>query len=99
MRKQTAIWVTKDKQRIRICDMTNSHLLNTIAMLERSAAKFLATEISSAYSVLCSLQGEMAQFCCEQDIRSLEETDASDWLYEHSAVYPKLLLEKERRKL
>lgn len=99
MRKQTAIWVTKDKQRIRICDMTDSHLRNAIAMLERKCASRLAVEIRFGYQFLFGLQGEMAQFYCEQDIDRLEQTSPQEWLSENHPLYLRLCQEAERRKL
>ena len=37
MRKQTKLWTMRDGTKIRICDMTNSHLVNTMRMLKRGA--------------------------------------------------------------
>ena len=37
IRKQTKVWITKDKRHIRICDMEDNHLINTIKYLERYA--------------------------------------------------------------
>jgi len=36
---QTAYWKTGDGEKIRICDMENRHLINTIRYLERKASE------------------------------------------------------------
>lgn len=71
-------WVTKEGQRIKIKDMTDSHILNTIRMLERNAKIYQEVMIPQAYAVLSSMRGEGAQFCMEQEIRSLEDADPTE---------------------
>jgi len=96
-RKQTTIWTCKDGKRLRICDMTDSHLQNAIAMLERKAKMLLPQEISAAYSCLAMMSGDMAQFYCEQDIERMEESTPEEWLERVCPIYGKLLEEQERR--
>ncbi len=71
MRKQTKLWTTKDGQRVRICDMADSHLVNTIRMLRR----YHNALVLSAYSAANMMQGEMAQMCMDQEIDRLEDGD------------------------
>lgn len=85
------MWTTKDGTKIRIKDMTDSHLLTTIKMLERKHS----TVILEAYCFAGSLNGEMAQYAMEGEIDRLEEGDASEWC----PVYDDLLDEAMRRKL
>ncbi len=98
-RKQTVVWTCKDGRKVRLCDMDDRHLLNCIAMLERKAAAHLASEISAAYSCLCMMGGEMAQFYCEQDIERMETTDPIEFLADTVPIYEHLIAEKERRNL
>jgi len=37
MRKQTKLWKQRDGKRIRICDMTDTHIVNCVKMLKRKA--------------------------------------------------------------
>jgi hypothetical protein len=98
MRKQTAVWTTKQGEKIRICDMKDSHLINTIKLLRRNAATRIHQELQAAYSCLAGLRGEMAQFYCERDIDRLEEMDP-DVLLRNYEIYEKLTKEAERRNL
>jgi predicted component of type VI protein secretion system len=96
---QTAIWTCRDGRKVRVCDMSDRHLLNTIAMLERNAAQELSEGISAAYSVAASLQGEMASFYADQDINRMEQMSPGDLLRQTVPIYEKLLADKERRGL
>lgn len=59
----------------------------------------LAQEISAAYSVLCGLRGEMAQFCCEQDIDRMEEMSPEEFIEDRCPIYAVMVKEAERRGL
>lgn len=73
MRKCTKLWTKRDGTKIRICDMSDSHVANTIKMLERAAEYECQNAISAGYSVLSIIQGEMAEYHIENDIRHLED--------------------------
>lgn len=82
IRKQTKIWITKDKKKIRICDMSDSHLENTLKFLKRVAEAKRENAIFAAYSVSSMVQGDMASYYADQDIDSLEyNTDWTDFIH------------------
>lgn len=85
------IWITKDGTKIRIKDMTDSHLLNTIKMLDRKHSRV----ILDAYCFANMLNGEMAQYQMEGEIDRLEEGDASQWCL----LYDDLMEEASRRNI
>ena len=110
MRKQTKFWKTKNGHRLRICDMTDNHLLNTIDMLKRYAKKLALKEWSQLLAYLESDPPEGATQCAENDLFNLEAilfgTDTPDEyntleLYTRFqiSIFNSLLLEKERRGL
>jgi len=78
MRKQTKNWTTADGTKIRICDMDDSHLLNSIRFLERYAEARLSHEFSAVFN-FPEPQGEMAQMDLDQ--MELEMFDATFWDY------------------
>ena len=97
MRKQTKLWKPKDGKKLRICDMTDNHLNNTITFLKRQAKAVTSDAIFSGYSILNCLQSEMAIDCLERDLSYLEEygLEPSDFC----SLYSNLVDEKERRML
>jgi len=44
LKKQTAKWKTKDGTVIRICDMDDNHLINTLKLLKKQAQKIYSEE-------------------------------------------------------
>ncbi len=93
----TKCWTQRDGTKIRIKDMGDQHLLNTIAMLERNAQNRRDQELNAAYSVSATLSGEMASFCCDQDIDSMEQ-DADGEMFLHP-LYDEMVEEAARRKI
>lgn len=95
--KVRKVWTTKAGQKIPIYQMTDSHLVNTIKMLERVAKQSRDEALSSAYAVSCMIQGEMASMSIDSDIRWMEEDhDGEDFLH---PLYDDLVLDAERREL
>lgn len=97
MRKQTAYWTTKTGERIRICDMIDSHLANTIRLLEGMAKATNAANLNAAYAASMYLQGEQASYECDRAISVMEEDH--DGEYELPDIYWKLVEERHRRAL
>lgn len=58
---------------IAIDEMTPSHLLNTIKFLERWAQRKFDDSISTGYTMLGFMQGEMAIMDIEQTLNGMEE--------------------------
>jgi len=99
MRKVTKKWTCKDGRKIRICDMTDSHLANTIAMLERAAPAARQQALNVMYFASSCLQGEMASYYAEQDIDRLEQSTVEEFLSGLFPVYADLVIERDRREI
>lgn len=80
------VWTTKDGTKVRISDMSDTHLCNTIRMLERGAEARRNIALLEAYSIEACVSGDMASLCISQDIKALQEGDLDQFLppiYEH----------------
>ena len=86
----TKKWTCKDGTRVRIKDMGDDHLVNTIKWLQRHHQY----EIAAAYSVASTFSGEsMASYYADQDIDYMEQEESMHPLYND------LVEEAERRNL
>lgn len=97
MRKITKVWKQKDGKKIRICDMGDSHLLNTIKMLERKAYFQSEVALSALFEAESALHGEMALSHIESEINSIVGNGIYYFLEE--TIYDDLRVEAERRNL
>lgn len=95
-RKQTKLWTTKNGTRIRICDMSYSHLKNAIAMLERKAKYDHEEAINSAYECMDSFNGEMAQLSMQSIAVSLRN-EGWESVFDYDPTYNAMKLDMERR--
>ncbi len=86
-RKQTALWKMKDGERIRLCDMTDSHLDNTIKFLQRVVH---TREIVDAMDL-----ESMFERASEDDL--LGELEDEWHECNMPPIYKRMLLEKKRR--
>jgi len=96
IRKQTKLWKTKSGRKVRICDMSDDHLLNTIRMLKRNAEAYYEYSIADGFSLLGSLRGEMAIDHLEGQLGNLLEEGPDEFLPD---IYWNMLDECERRGL
>lgn len=97
IRKQTSLWRTEGGEKIRICDMSDNHLNNTIAMVDRYKIVKEAALIRLGYETLMTMRGEMTVDSIERGLDALEQCELR-----HEEVHPlyqNLLMEQERRKL
>lgn len=91
-RKVTKVWTTKDGTRVRICDMTDSHLCNTIRFLQRAHDR----AVTDAFAFASLFDGEsMASYYADQDADNAAQSTPDDVF----PLYSDLLAEAERRGL
>lgn len=89
-------WVMKDGTKVRIEDMTDSHLLNSIALLERNACDHYPEIVSSMWSAYGWMTGEMACMAMEQELDMIE---GEGWAALLPNVHYHLVNEADRRGL
>jgi len=97
------IWITKDGRKIKVKDMEDSHLVNTIKMLIRKYKRELIHLRSNI--TFPTFQGEMAQFYAERDYDYLTDLcldnsyDIEELIEQSLPVWEKLVNEAEKRNL
>ena len=91
--KQTALWTRKDGTRIRICDMTDGHLANTIAMIERHTQRAEDSFVEASNPFTGEIASQMFEDAQDVILSGEDEFDPNDLC----PLYDKLLDEKMRR--
>jgi hypothetical protein len=98
-------WRTAAGEIIKIKDMSDSHLVNTIRFIKKSAIKNMRQELSAAYCVSMVLTGEHAQDACDQSIEEMEDILSESGEYsiedilERSARFKRMIKEADKRRL
>lgn len=89
------LWTTKDGAKIRIKDMGDRHLVNTILMLQRYHSADKSQAICNAYFMSGIIQGEIASDDIDRAIGVLEDSTVDDDI----PIYNDLYDEAVRRNL
>ena len=84
---------------MKIADMTDRHLLNTINYLRRTAEEKRMDEYTACVRSGSMLQGDMATYYNERDQDRLSEMSDMEFLVRSEPRYMVMLREAERRDL
>ena len=96
MRKQTKLWKTRDGTKIRICDMEDSHLQNTMKMLERNAHIKADKYLLLALDMEANTCGDVATLTAENAVKEACEDPWESYLLD---IYWNMQEEARRRGL
>jgi len=91
-------WVMKDGGKIRIRDMTDNHLVNTVKFLLRRV-EFLIVQNQNAYASGGYPQGEHAKDAFDREEAYWDEITPQRFLEDACVPFPAMLREIRRRKL
>ena len=93
------VWVTREGQRVRVQDLSDSHLSNTIQFLRRRVTTFRINYALRADQAIASLNGEQARYSIEDGAAYTLSLQDDDFLAEVIPTWASLLKEADRRKL
>jgi hypothetical protein len=74
------IWVTKEGERIKVKDMGDRHLVNTVNMLLRWGVAYTESVLIECECALSMLHGEMAQLTMEREISGIMNMNLVDFV-------------------
>lgn len=89
-------WQTKNGRIIKIVDMDDGHLINSIRLFKRVVRKMRFSRDLAGLSMLNIVRGEMAQYAIESDLELDARLSDDEWLKVHTA-YEELVGEAKRR--
>ena len=98
MKPTKKVWVTRDGRRIKVKDMEDAHLVDTVRMLRRWA-KFKVELQVLQFLRLPEPTGDMALMAYDRELDALLERTPDDLLKQTVRTWPALLRELRRRKL
>ncbi len=96
MEREEGIWTTKDGRNIKIVDMDNDHIVNSIGLLRRVVGKMRLSCELSGLSVLKVVNGDMAQYAIESSLDLEMQMSNEEWL-DCYTVHGELMKEVIRR--
>ncbi len=96
MEHGSGCWQTKDGRVLKITDMDDEHLVNSIRLLKRVVRGMRFSRDLAGWSVLNFVHGEMAQYAIESDLELDARLNDEEWLERHT-VYEELIGEAKRR--
>ena len=97
--KSRGTWIKRDGTIIEISEMEDTHLVNSIRMMQRMAPVVHQRAVSLCYAAISTLQGEMASFYATRDTEIIESMSPKDFLIERYPKYGNLVREAKRRGL
>jgi len=99
VRRQTKLWRTREGHFIRICDMTNQHLLSAIRLLRRHAQHELQRAIWHTHEMVGRVSpGTIAEDLLDDRLTELESEECH-WSSFIPDIYDSLCDDAERRGL
>lgn len=93
------IWITKDNRVIPVREMTDEHIVNTLAYFRKRVGRFRRREEAAGLAALAFLQGEMAIASVESQLDSYESMTDDEFLSSVIPHWGNVLSEAHRRKL
>lgn len=96
MEDEKGIWTTKDGKKIKISEIQDDHLINSIRLLRRVVRRMRFGHELSGFSMLNFVNGEMAELAIEQSLEQEAAMNDEEWLNYHT-VYEELIEEAKRR--
>ena len=92
-------WTTRDGTVVKVKDMSDKHLLNTIRFLRRTAGRERESLACSMDAYSASTSAEMASWAAEREAERLFQMSDDEFLEEGCPVWEALLSEADRRGL
>lgn len=98
MEIESGYWITKDGRTIKITDMDDNHLINSIRLLKRTVRHMRLSRDLAGFPALNFVHGEMAAYSIESDLQLDASLDDEKWLERHTP-YGELIDEAKRREI